>query len=372
LTAAREFGPVGRLQGGSIIARARLTIDLDAIVANWRALDARSGQEVETGAVLKADAYGLGAARVAPALRDAGVRTFFVALAEEGVALRAALGPGPAILVLSGLMPGDAEAARAHDLVPCLNSIGQATDHARLLPGHPAALQLDSGMNRLGLEPADLDRFDAAALGPVLVMSHLACADEPAHPQNAAQRAAFRALAARFPGVRASLAATGGILLGPDYHFGLTRPGIGLFGGAPFAGARPVVRLALPVIQVREVAPGEAVGYGAAWTAPRPARIATLAAGYADGLLRAIGRGGAQLFAGDRACPIVGRVSMDLITAEVTDLPEVPSHLEILSERQTIDDLAAAAGTIGYEILTSLGGRYERVYNPPAAAPDPA
>ena len=354
------------------IARARLSIDLDAIAANWRALDARSAPGVETAAVLKADAYGLGAAHVAPALARAGVRSFFVALAEEGVALRATLGPGPAILVLSGLMPGDAEACRAHDLVPCLNSPGQVAEHARLLPGRPAALQLDSGMNRLGLEPAELDRIELAALAPVLVLSHLACADELTHPQNAAQLATFRALAARFPGVRTSLAATGGILLGPDYHFGLTRPGSGLFGGAPFAEARPVVRLALPVIQVREVAPAEAVGYGAAWIARRPARIATLAAGYADGLLRALGTGGARLYAGAQACPIVGRVSMDLITADVTDLAEVPSHLEILNDRQGIDDLAAAAGTIGYEILTSLGGRYDRVYNPPAPPPDPA
>lgn len=372
LTAARQSGPVRVDNRRPAIARARLTIDLDAIAANWRALDARSGPGVETAAVLKADAYGLGAAAVAPALARAGVRTFFVALAEEGVALRAVLGPGPAILILSGLMPGDAPLCREHELVPCLNSLEQVAEHARRLPGHPAALQLDSGMNRLGLEPAELERIDAAALAPVLVLSHLACADEPAHPQNAAQLAAFRTLAARFPGVRTSLAATGGILLGAEFHFGLTRPGIGLFGGAPFTDARPVARLSLPVIQVRELAPGEAVGYGAAWIAQRPSRIATLAAGYADGILRAIGSGRVRLRDGERSCPIVGRVSMDLITADVTDLAEVPEILEILDDRQGIDDLADAAGTIGYEILTSLGGRYDRVYNPPAPAPDRA
>jgi alanine racemase len=294
-----------------------------------------------------------------------------VTLALPVIQVREVLGPGPAIYVLGGLLEGDAGRCRACDLVPCLNSLEQVAGHLALLPGHPAALQLDSGMNRLGLEPGEVARIDAAALGPGLVLSHLACADEPGHAQTAAQLAVFRGLAARFPGARASLAATGGILLGPEFHFGLTRPGIGLFGGAPFAGARPVVTLALPVIQVREVAAGEAVGYGAAWVATRPSRIATLSAGYADGLPRAMGAGGVRLYAGARSCPLVGRVSMDLITADVTDLPEVPGHLEILNARQTVDDLAAAAGTIGYEILTSLGARYDRVYKAPAPAPDP-
>ena len=353
------------------IARARLTIDLDALVANWRSLAARAGPGVETAAVVKADAYGLGAARVGPALRDAGVCSFFVALAEEGAALRIALGPGPAIFVLSGLMPNDAGLLRAHDLVPCLNSLEQIGDHTRLLRGHPAALQLDSGMNRLGLEPADLDRIDPRALAPVLLLSHLACADDPAHPQNAAQLKAFRELAARIPGVRRSLAATPGILLGPEYHFGLTRPGIGLYGGIRFPGARPVVRLALPVIQVRDVAPGETVGYAATWTAARATRVATVSAGYADGLLRAIGSGPVHLYAGDTPCPMIGRVSMDLITVDVSELAEVPERLEILNEHQDVEDLATAAGTISYEILTSLGDRYDRVYNPPAPQPDP-
>lgn len=353
------------------IARPRLTIDLDALVANWRSLDAISGAATETAAVLKADAYGLGAAAVGPALRDAGVRSFFVALAEEGVALRAALGPAPAIFVLSGLMPGDAESFRAHDLVPCLNSLAQVADYERLLHGHPAALQLDSGMNRLGIEPAELDRINLSRLAPVLVLSHLACADEPGHPQNAAQLAAFRGLIARLPGLRASLAATGGILLGREYHFGLTRPGIGLYGGVDFPGARPVVHLSLPVIQVRDVAPGESVGYGAAWTARRPSRVATLAAGYADGLLRAMGSNDVQLYAGATGCPMIGRVSMDLVTVDVTDLAEVPDALDILNAHQTLNALADAAGTIAYEVLTSLGPRYERVYNPAVPQPGP-
>ena len=346
------------------MARARLTVDLDAIVANWRALDALSAPSVETAAVVKADAYGLGAAAVGPALARAGARSFFVAIAEEGARLRAALGPGPAIHVFAGLMPGDADLVRGHDLVPCLNSAAQMAAFAEALPGRPCALQLDSGMNRLGLEPAELA---AAAhlvprLAPILAISHLACADEPEQPMNEAQPRAFAAAAALLPGVRLSLSATGGTLLGPDYHLGLVRPGIGLYGGLPFADARPVVTLALPVIQVRDVAAGEAVGYGAAWVAARPSRIATVAAGYADGLPRALGGRGLALFAGDTPCPIVGRVSMDLITADVTDLRAVPDTLDILNERQTVDALAAAAGTIGYEILTSLGPRYDRVY----------
>jgi alanine racemase len=314
--------------------------------------------------VVKADAYGLGAGPVARALAAAGARTFFVALAEEGAALREALGPGPAIYVFDGLMPGDAALVAAHDLIPCLDSPAQARDFLASCAGRPCALQLDSGMNRLGLEPAELEALapDLPRLAPVLALSHLACADDPAHPANAAQRAAFAAAAARVPGARRSLAATGGVLLGPAYHFDMTRPGVGLYGGLPFAAARPVVTLSLPVIQVREVAAGESVGYGCAWTAARPSRIATLGAGYADGLARALGGGGVRLWAGDVACPLVGRVSMDLITADVTDLPAPPDALEVLNARQGVDALAAAAGTIGYEVLTGLGGRFERVY----------
>lgn len=367
------------------MARACLTIDLDAIVANWRALAAIAGPRVETGAVLKADAYGLGAARVGPALASAGVRSFFVALAEEGAALRAAVGPGPTIRVLSGLMPGDARLCREAALTPCLNSPEQLADFESSLAGHPCSVQIDSGMERLGFAPEDLaDR--AARLGalkPDLVMSHLACADL-AHPMNAVQLGRFAAGAALLPGIPRSLAATPGILLGPDWHLDLVRPGIGLFGGLPFAKARSVVRLALPVIQTRAVTPGEAVGYGAAWVAERPSRVATVSGGYADGLLRAIGGaaggatgdplrgGGLSLYAGDTACPLIGRVSMDLITVDVTDLPSVPPSLEILNAHQGVDDLARAAGTIGYEILTALGDRYERVYNGAALPMDPA
>jgi alanine racemase len=296
-----------------------------------------------------------------------------VATVEEGAALRSALGPGPTIFVLGGLSPGDAANCLRHGLVPCLNDGRQLADFAATMPGHPCAIHLDTGMSRLGMEPANFtEAADAIArLGPALAISHLARADEPDHPMNARQAAAFAAATARIPGVRRSLSATGGLLLGPGFHHDLTRPGIGLYGGLPFAGARPVVSLALPVLQVRDVAPGESVGYGATWIARRPSRIATLGAGYADGLMRALAGSAVSLFAGGHAYPLVGRVSMDLVTVDVTDAAEVPDHLEILNERQTIDDLARAAGTIGYEILTSLGDRYERVYKEPRPRPDP-
>jgi len=195
---------------------------------------------------------------------------------------------------------------------------------------------------------------------PRLLVSHLACADEPGHPMNHHQLATFRAMTEGCE-VPRSIAATGGILLGPDYHLDLTRPGIGLYGGAPFTDAYPVVALDLPVIQIRDVAQGETVGYGGAWTASGPVRIATLAAGYADGVLRYL-TNRATVWAGDTPCPVVGRVSMDLLTVDVTHLPEVPESLALLGAHQGIDDLAEAAGTIGYEILTALGDRYRRRY----------
>ncbi len=339
-----------------------LTIDLDAIATNWRGLAADAGAGVETGAVVKADAYGLGAARVGPALAAAGVRTFFVALAEEGVALRAALGPGPAIHVFSGYMAGDRGAMAGAQLSPLLNSPDQLRRFGAELPGHPCGVQIDTGMNRLGFEAGELavSLADLRDARPRLAISHLACADDPGDPMNALQLSAFRALTEALPGVRRSLAATGGCLLGAPYRFDLTRPGIGLYGGLPHAGARAVVALSLPVIQVRDVAAGEVVGYGGAWRAPAPSRIATVAAGYADGLPRALHN--LSLWAGDMACPVVGRISMDLVTVDVTALPGVPPMLDLLGPHQGIDAVAAAAGTIGYEILTSLGSRYTRVY----------
>ncbi|MGR3436171.1 MAG: alanine racemase [Shimia sp.] len=330
-----------------------LHIDTGALVANWRALDAMTPGE--TGACVKADAYGLGIDVVAPALAAAGVRTFFVAVAQEGVALRRLLGPGPRIVVFGGHMAGDGDALSGAGLIPMLNAPEQVARHRPT--GLPYGVQLDTGMNRLGLE-ADEWAALRGDLAPVLVISHLACADEPHSPMNAAQLRAFHEMTEGVSAPR-SLAATGGILLGDAYHFDLTRPGIGLYGGAPFAAARPVVRLGLPVIQTRKVATGETVGYGQGWTAKRPSKIATISGGYADGLIRHMSNAGA-LWSGAARCPLVGRVSMDLITVDVTDLDDVPDTLDILGPHQTVDDLAAMAGTIGYEVLTSLGRRYVR------------
>jgi len=342
--------------------QATLTIDLSAITANWRALDALSGPSVETAAVIKADAYGLGAATVGPALVAAGVKRFFVAQAEEAVALRAALGPEPEIYNFSGFMHGDDEAITKHGMIPVLNSAAQVKAFAKAHAGHPCGIQLDTGMNRLGMEALEAASvaLDIAALTPDLIMSHLACADEPLHPMNAAQLAAFNTMSLALPARNKALSATGGILLGAPFHFNLTRPGIGLYGGAPFTDAKPVIQLDLPVVQVRDVLPGEAVGYGAAWRATRPSKIATVSSGYADGILRAAK--GFSLYAGPTPCPVVGRISMDLITVDVTDLKEIPPILSLLNATQTVDVLAEHAGTIGYEILTSLGSRYRRRY----------
>jgi alanine racemase len=344
------------------MATATLSINLDALAANWRALDRASSSGVQTAAVVKADAYGLGVARVARSLAQAGARRFFVALAEEGAVLRQALGPGPQICILSGHMAGDTEMIHDLDLTPMLNSIDQVTRHLESLPGLPFGVQLDTGMNRLGMEEAEWEAVAPFVLeaGPELLMSHLACADDPDHALNEVQLATFHAMTDG-TGVPRSLAATGGILLGPKYHFDLTRPGIGLYGGFPYEAASRVVALSLPVIQTRPVAAGEAVGYSCTWVAETDSVIATVSAGYADGLLRGLSNA-AVLWDGDTPCPLVGRVSMDLITVDVTHLRQIPRSLDILGPHQTVDDLAEIAGTIGYEILTSLSPRYARRY----------
>ncbi len=335
-----------------------LQIDIQAIVANWKALAAKA-PTARAAAVVKADGYGLGAAKIVPALYEAGARDFFVALAREGQAIRPHLPADARINVLSGHMEG----ADLTGLVPVINSPEQFFRDRAMRPGKPFAIQLDSGMSRLGMESSEWSslRDEALAAGPAFIMSHLACADEPEHPANAMQLAAFREMTEGID-LPLSLAATGGILLGKDYHFDLVRPGVGLYGGMPFADALPVVRLSLPVIQTRLVEPGEIVGYGATWSADAPRRIATVAAGYADGILRILSGSGASLYADGVACPIVGRVSMDLVTADVTHLRQVPAELDLICPEQPIDAVADRAGTIGYEILTSLGHRYERSY----------
>lgn len=344
------------------MSAAHLTIDLDAIADNWRALDAMSGGHTETAAVVKANGYGLDASHVARTLAAAGARSFFVAVADEGVTVRRAVGNDADIYVFCGHMPGTGETLRAANLIPMLNSPDQVARHFSETGGAAFGVQLDTGMNRLGMEADDWGglRDELMAAGPRLVISHLACADEPDNPMNHLQLRTFHEMT---DGIahRRSLAATGGTLLGADYHFDLVRPGIGLYGGLPFANATPVVRLTAPVIQCRTVKPFETVGYGQAWTADVERRIATISAGYADGLIRAMGAG-MRVFAGDTPCDVVGRVSMDLITVDVTHLDADPESLDILCPHQGVDALADAAGTIGYEILTSLGHRYARRY----------
>ncbi|MFN3210668.1 MAG: alanine racemase [Roseovarius sp.] len=338
----------------------KLTIDLDALVANWRALDAQT--EVETAAVVKADGYGLGMDRVARALARAGCRTFFVAVPKEGVALRQALGPAPDIHVFSGHMAGDTDMISDLRLTPMLNTTDQVIRHLEALPGHPFGIQLDSGMNRLGMEPAEWAavRDMVLAAGPVLLISHLACADDPNHPMNAQQLACFHDMTDGTE-VPRCLGATGGVLMGPQFHFDMCRPGIGLYGGLPFETARPVVTLDLPVIQTRMLEPGETVGYGNSFTATRETRIATVSSGYGDGIHRIMGPK-TVLYADDTPCPVAGRISMDSISVDITDLGHGPKWLRLLGEDQTVDDLADNAGTIGYEILTAMGARYDRLY----------
>ncbi len=342
------------------MATATLTIDIQALCDNWRALNSMTAGE--TAAVVKADGYGLGADRVARALQRVGVTRFFVAATEEGASLREALGPGPEINVFSGHMSGDTDMISDMTLTPMLNSAEQMLRHFEALPSAPFGVQLDTGMNRLGMEPAEWAslRDIALELGPTLIMSHLACADDPEHPMNPHQLAMFREMTDGL-GVPRSLAATGGILLGEDYHFDLCRPGVGLYGGLPFVDAAPVAQLDIPVIQTRSLVPGESVGYSNTWIAERPSRVATIAAGYADGIIRAMGED-AWLHSGDEPCKVIGRISMDMIGVDITDLSEEPSSLQLLGAHQSVDTLADAAGTIGYEILTSLGGRYWRRY----------
>jgi alanine racemase len=352
---------------------ARLTIDLPAIVANWRDLAARGAPGAVAG-VVKADAYGLGAAEVGPALRAAGCRHFFVALLAEGMALRAAIGPGPMIGVLGGFAPGADEDAA---LTPVLNALADVAAHASAGRAagvaRRAILHVDTGMARLGLDGGELARVTRdhgllAGLDLLYVMTHLACADEPANPMNVAQAERFAAACAGLPAARRSLANSSGLFLGPGFASDLARPGCALYGINPTPEhpnpMRGVARLDAPVLQVREIPAGTPVGYGATWTAPRVTRIATVAVGYADGYLRSLSGRAVAEFRG-RSVPLVARVSMDLTTFDVTDLPDIApgDRLTLIGgDGCSPDEVAARAGTIGYEVLTGLGARYARDY----------
>ena len=355
-------------------ASAILDIDLAAIAANWRDLAARHPRGAVAG-VVKADAYGLGAARVVPCLLEAGCRHFFVAHLGEALAARS-LAPDAMVAVLNGLLEGDEATYITNAVDPVLGSLGELARWAaaarRLDRRLPALLHIDTGMARLGLEPCDLvalqtnpELLDGIELR--YLMTHLVSAEMPDDPVNEAQRAKFAAACEALPPAPRSLANSSGIFLGANFASDLARPGAALYGINPTPARanpmRPVVRLRARVLQVREIGAGEAVGYNATWHARRPSRIATVPVGYADGWLRGHSGRGHGVFDG-RPVPLVGRVSMDLTTFDVTDFPAVGTGdwLELIGHSLPVDLVAAAAATNGYEILTSLGSRYQRTY----------
>lgn len=364
------------------LAGAILSIDLSALTANYRALAAAAGG-AECGAAVKGNAYGLGIAPVAKALWEAGCRSFFVARPKEGEELRTLL-PEAMIYVLDGLFPGQAEYYARHGLRPALVGVDEVHEWAsfgrRYGRALPCALHVDTGINRLGLTMEAFsallaDRQLMSAIDVTLLMSHLACADEPGHALNEVQRKRFDAVRAMLPDVRASLSNSSGIYLGKNYLHDLVRPGIALYGGNPIAPKpnpmRAVACLEGTILQVRQVQQGETVGYSATWTAPRDSRIAILGAGYKDGVPRHLSSrqvdGPAHVSLMGMRCPVVGRISMDMMAIDVTDVP--PSLAargqlaEIFGPHLPIDEAAGWAGTIPYELLTRLGSRYARLYS---------
>lgn len=339
---------------------ASLTVDLAALAHNFHALEAVAGVPVHP--VVKADAYGLGAASAAERLMSEGARTFFVARPKEGLALREALGPEPVIHVLDGCVGDGVATLRDAGLRPVLNH-GEQLATWRAAGGGPCGLQIDTGMNRLGFRPEDAPPpFEGLAL----IMSHLACADEPAHPMNGRQRDAFARIAARYPDAVRSFANSGGCFLGRDYAFDAVRPGICLYGGGPQgrpdARLKPVATFEAEVLQIRDLPAGESVGYSRGFVADTPRRIATCGAGYADGVLRSQSQVG-LVWAAGALRPILGRVSMDVIAVDVTGADiAMGDTVELFGPRRLLDDAASAAGTIGYELLTSVTTRVPRVY----------
>ena len=358
-----------------------LTVDLDAIVANWRKLE-KTAVPAECAAVVKADAYGCGARPVVRALSAAGCKTFFVATLDEARVVRAASSSAD-IYVLDGFFQNCGDAFATINCRPVIGDLNELAEWdvfcRRTGWAGGTAIHIDTGMNRLGLTLDEaqgiLSRISAGDHGITLVMSHLACAESLNHPLNAGQVAAFREIARLFSGVPASLANSSGIFLGPQYQFDMVRPGAALYGVNPTPEAanpmQPTIELKARIIQTRSIDKGESVGYGATWTARRPTRLAVVSAGYADGYFRAGGsndgtRGANVIVAGTR-CPVAGRISMDLLAVDITDLPSHAmvrrGHLAtLIGEGITVDELAHHFGTIGYEVLTSLGNRYNRIY----------
>src|SRR5437764_2291367 len=362
-----------------------LTVDLDAIVANWRKLE-KTAVPAECAGVVKANAYGCGTEPVARALAAAGCKTFFVATLDEAAAVRAAL-PSATIYTLDGFFQNSGEAYARIDCRPVIGDLNELAEWdvfcRRTGWSGGAAIHIDTGMNRLGLTTTEaqgiIPRINAGDHGITLVMSHLVSAEQLNSPINARQLTTFREIASLFSGVPASLANSSGIFLGPQFQFDLVRPGAALYGVNPTPEAdnpmQPVVELKARIVQIRNVERGETVGYGGTWTARRPTRIAVVAAGYADGYFRAAsandGTRGAEVVVAGKRCPVAGRISMDLTAVDVTDLPPNAARrghmVTLLGEGITVDELAHHFGTIGYEVLTSLGSRYARVYKGGAA-----
>jgi alanine racemase len=356
-----------------------LTVDLDALVANWRKLEGR-GVPAECAGVVKANAYGCGIEPVTRALNSAGCKTFFVATLDEARRARTAA-PHATIYVLNGFFAGTGATYAELNLRPVIGDLAELAewDAYCKVNGYAggAAIHIDTGMNRLGISIAEAQALSARASQPdhgiTLVMSHLACAEDLHHPLNGRQVAAFREIARLFTGIPASLANSSGIFLGPQYVFDLVRPGAALYGVNPTPESdnpmQQVIDVKARVVQVRSVEKGGTVGYGATWTARRPTRLAIVSAGYADGYFRAAGgvdgARTAHALIGRTRCPIAGRISMDLMAIDITDLPSPLRRgqmVTLVGDGVTVDELAHHFGTIGYEVLTSLGDRYQRVY----------
>src|SRR5450432_1953189 len=367
-----------------------LTVDLDAIVGNWRKLE-KTAVPAECAGVIKADAYGCGVGPVARALAGAGCKTFFVATLDEARAARAAL-PSAAIYVLSGFFQNCGDAFAEVDARPVIGDLNELAEWdvfcRRSGWAGGAAIHIDTGMNRLGLTLAEaqgiIPRINAGDHGITLVLSHLACAEMLNHALNAKQLATFREIASLFSGVPASLSNSSGVFLGAQFQFDLVRPGAALYGINPTPEAdnpmQPVVELKARIVQIRNVEKGDSVGYGGTWTARRPTRLAIVAAGYADGYFRAAssndGTRGAEVVVAGKRCPIAGRISMDLMAVDVTDLEKNAARrghmVTLIGEGITVDELAHHFGTIGYEVMSRLGSRYARIYKGGAAAIEPA
>ncbi|WP_196258914.1 alanine racemase [Pelagibacterium limicola] len=356
-----------------------ITVDLGAITRNWKALDKVSGGAL-TAAVVKADAYGLGLEAVSRTLYKAGARFFFVATPDEGVALRAAL-PRAHIFVLDGLVPRTAADYSAHNLMPVLASMGQLTEWLDFCLNRsqaaPAALHFDTGFNRVGfrLKEAELVKreIEQTRFEPQMIMSHFACADQPSHEMTRKQNGLFQGILNLFPDTPASLANSAGLMASKDYHYHMVRPGIAVFGGRAVNGRAnpmaPVIRMEVPILQIKEARIGETVGYGALHRLVRNTRLAIIAIGYADGFTRALsgigGQMGGKVAINGALAPVLGRVSMDMTAVDITDVPGFiqPGDLvEILGSTIGIDDVADASRTISYEVLTSLNGRFPRRY----------